>query len=67
MIRYEVIDKEVFAWNDELEQEEPFLYQPYYPDGTPFKTNEEAQIWADAWYESFINPEVDMPSGPQES
>ena len=25
----------------------PFLYQPNYPDGTPFDTIEAAQAWAD--------------------
>ena len=56
-IRYEVINKEVFAWNDELEQTEPFLHQPHHPDGTPFESDEEAQAWADKWYYEFTHPE----------
>jgi hypothetical protein len=57
-IRYEVNDNnEVVAWNDELEQTEPFLYQPQHPDGTPFETKEAAQAWADQWYYEFLNPQ----------
>lgn len=57
-IRYEVTEaNEILAWNDELEQTEPFLYQPHYPDGQPFADAADAQAWAEAWYASFINPE----------
>lgn len=57
-IRYEVTEaKEVMAWNDELVQTEPFLYQPHYPDGSPFADTADAQAWAEAWYASFIDPE----------
>ena len=55
-IRYEVKNKTVYAWNDELVQSEPFLYQPHHPDGTPFASDEEAQAWADAWYLEFTTP-----------
>lgn len=27
----------------------PFLYQPHYPDGTPFESVEAAQVWAEAY------------------
>lgn len=56
-IRYEVKDKAVYAWNDELAQDTPFLYQPHYPEGTPFADDAEAQAWADAWYLYFTDPE----------
>jgi hypothetical protein len=57
MIKYEVNDNnEVMAWSDELEQTEPFLYQPHYPDGTPFESKQAAQAWADQWYYELINP-----------
>lgn len=57
MIRYEVINKEVFAWNDETNPDVPFLHQPHYPDGKPFNSDEEAQAWADKWYHEFMHPE----------
>jgi len=57
-IRYEVTaQNEVLAWNDELEQTEPFLYQPCYPNGSPFADTADAQAWAEAWYAAFIDPE----------
>lgn len=57
-IRYEVNDNnEVKAWNDELTQTEPFLYQPHYPSGTPFESKQAAQDWADQWYYEFMNPQ----------
>lgn len=27
----------------------PFLYQPHYPDGTPFESVEVAQAWAEQY------------------
>lgn len=27
----------------------PFLYQPHYPDGTPFESVATAQAWAEAY------------------
>jgi len=63
-IRYEVTEQnEVLAWDDELVQTEPFLYQPYYPDGSPFADKADAQAWADAWYAAFIDPE-NNPEAP---
>jgi len=66
-IRYEVTaQNEVLAWNDELEQTEPFLYQPHYPDGAPFVDAADAQAWADAWYASFVDPDnnPEAPTSP---
>jgi hypothetical protein len=66
-IRYEVTaQNEVLAWNDELEQTEPFLYQPYYPNGEPFADTADAQAWADTWYAAFIDPDnnPEPPSSP---
>lgn len=68
MINYEVNkNNEVMAWNDELEQTEPFLYQPHYPDGTPFENKEAAEEWAALWYAHFTDPEnnPEYPSGPK--
>lgn len=67
MIRYKVTQKnEVLAWNDELEQTEPFMYQPNYPDGTAFATKADAEEWAARWYAYFTNPETnpEFPTGP---
>lgn len=57
-IRYEVnSDNAVLAWNDDLPQTEPFLFQPHYPDGTAFADAADAQTWADAWFASFTDPD----------
>lgn len=62
---YEISEQnEVRAWIDG--QEEPFMYQPHYPDGTPFETREQAEQWASAWYSHFTNPEnAEFPISPE--
>ena len=42
--------------NDKLEvriyaegQDAPIIFQPDYPDGTPFEDRAHAQAWADQW------------------
>lgn len=57
MIRYEVINKEVFAWDDSVNPDVPFLHQPFDLDGAPFASNQEAQEWADKWYYEATHPE----------
>lgn len=58
MIRYEIDENNIVrAWNDELEQTEPFLYQPTNPDGKPFESREEAEAWASKWLYDFEHPE----------
>lgn len=58
MITYEITENnEVLAWNSELVQTEPFLYQPHYPDGTPFESKEAAQAWAEKWVYELTHPE----------
>ena len=42
---------EVLIYNNDEEQ--PFIYQPYHPDQTPFKDEAEAQAWADETVASF--------------
>lgn len=42
---------EVLIFNGD--QVEPFIYQPYLPDCTPFKDEAEAQAWADEFVLGF--------------
>lgn len=42
---------EVLIYNNDDEQ--PFIYQPYLPDQTPFKDEAEAQAWADEFVLGF--------------
>ena len=63
MIKYEVNEKnEIYAWNLDVNAEVPFLYQPHYPDGTPFESREAAQAWANNWYEEFTSPKPSITS-----
>ena len=67
IIRYEINDNnEVRAWDDSLEQTEPFLFQPFYPDGTPFETKGQADEWAARWYAHFTDTEnnPEFPASP---
>lgn len=48
---------EVSIYNDT--QEEPIIYQPYYPDGAPFASQEAASAWAEQWIyelENYVPP-----------
>lgn len=50
-LRYEVDDTNGFAirvWNDDLpnENNDPFIFQPTWPDNTPWSSKEEAETWA---------------------
>lgn len=44
---------EVLIYNNDEEQ--PFIYQPYLPDQTPFKDEAEAQAWADEFVLGFAD------------
>lgn len=51
-LRIEITENlEVLIFNND--EVEPFVYQPYYPDQTPFKNQAEAQAWADEMIASF--------------
>lgn len=51
-LRIEITDSlEVLIFNGD--QETPFIYQPYLPDGTPFKDEAEAHAWADEFVAGF--------------
>jgi hypothetical protein len=46
-MRYEIDENNaIHMWNDS--QEEPFLFQPDWPDGTPWADAKEAEDWAKA-------------------
>jgi hypothetical protein len=52
---YSIIkDKTVEIFNEGTEY--PFCYQPCYPDGTPFSSDEEAQTWANQYIEFANDP-----------
>ncbi len=44
-MRYEVDKNNIIRMWDDV-NEEPFLYQPHYPNGDTFDTKEEAEKWA---------------------
>ena len=49
--RYEIDEADGFAircWDDENPDElgRPFLYQPHWPDNTPWASKKEAELWA---------------------
>lgn len=37
----------------------PFLYQPHYPDGTPFESVESAQAWAEDYVAARLAEEAE--------
>lgn len=44
-MRYEITNNnEVYMWDDI--NPEPFLFQPFYPNGDSFESKEEAETWA---------------------
>lgn len=48
---------EVSIYNES--QEEPIIFQPYYPDGTPFNSEADASAWAEQWIydaENYVPP-----------
>lgn len=55
-----VENKVVTIFNNEGD-ETPFLYQPHYPDGTMFDSDEEALSWGEQWIEMTENPESLLP------
>lgn len=38
----------------------PFLYQPYYPDGTPFESVSSAQAWAEEYVAARLAEETNV-------
>lgn len=57
-IRYEINENnEIFAWNEDSEQVEPFLYQPNHPDGSAWSNRADAQDWVDKWILHMTDPD----------
>lgn len=44
-------------------QEAPVIFQPDWPNGTPWASREEAETWAQLYIESFENPAVPFLPG----
>ncbi len=62
--RYEVdADNAIRAWDDGNPNEngEPFLFQPDWPDGTPWSSKEEATTWAEAFVKMMEDPKNGRP------
>ena len=64
-------DNSIYGWVS-LDSKEagdaPILFQPDWPDGTPWASKKEAEFWATIWVES-LNPDStrapgDSPSAP---
>lgn len=53
------------VWDNDLSNPEnaPFLFQPDWPDGTPWASRQEAQDWANAYLEALSNPESEFIQG----
>lgn len=49
-------DKTVEIFNDN--STEPIIYQPYFPNGEVFESDEEALAWANEYIESVVNPDA---------
>ena len=55
-MRYEVTPENVvIAFIDG--QEEPFLSQPFHPDGSDWIDKADAEAWAKLWADSFLYPD----------
>lgn len=44
-------------------QESPIIFQPDWPDTTPWANAQEASAWAELFIESMENPEADLLPG----
>lgn len=69
--RYEIDDADGFAiriWDDENPNEfgAPFMLQPEWPDGTPWASHEEAELWVQRLIAMKENPRNGRP-GPKPS
>lgn len=54
-------NNEISVFQDE--QTEPFLIQPYYPNGDLFDSKDEAEQWAEFFIESFTENGLLPPEG----
>lgn len=64
--RYEIdADNAIRVWDEENpnELDAPFLFQPDWPNGTPWADKAEAQAWVELYIESLLNPESELVAG----
>lgn len=63
--RYEVDETNaVRIWNAaDAEDAAPFLFQPDWPDTTPWASEEEAREWATTYIEALDDPESEFLAG----
>ena len=55
MYRYTVEEEAPFTinlYNSEVNDEQPFIYQPHEPSGRDWASKEEAETWAQGWIDS---------------
>lgn len=54
--RYEV-DENNAVWGYVDTQEQAVIFQPHYPDGSPWADKEDAEAWGQAWVNYFTDQE----------
>ena len=52
------IDENNAVWGYEPTQPVAILFQPNWPDGTPFTNEADARVFAEAWLAHMANPEL---------
>jgi len=63
---YEIDDNNAISvWDNENpnENNQPFLFQPDWPDNTPWASRDEAEGWVSVFIESAVNPESEFVAG----
>jgi hypothetical protein len=62
-MKYEIAaDNTVKVWTgEEPYPADPTVLQPWWPDGTPWGSAEEATLWAQTYITSVTNPSADRP------
>lgn len=63
---YEINEKnEVRVWDNERPNENnaPFLFQPDWPNGTPWTDRAEAEAWVNLLIDSLLNPTSEYVAG----
>ena len=61
MYRYTVEEEAPFTinlYNSEVNDEQPFIYQPHEPSGRDWASKEEAETWAQGWIDSVAYAEA---------
>lgn len=64
--RYEIDKKNAISmWDDSNPNPggEPFLFQPEWPNGTPWASKAEAETWAKAFIETLENAQSEFVAG----